>query len=219
MSIESLVGQITRGSVAGDFIYNLAQNHDNKIFVDIGFWNGKGSTQCIMDALIERLDECVVYALETDKEFYDGAVKYWDDRLCMYNSIVKSKLKLIHGRVIEPEAAPSLAEVMKSCHSHDRWPQFYREFFDAVEAGCPNVLSDIPAQIDVLILDGGEFTTHAEYELFKDRSRILVCDDSSKYKCEKIRLQLLDDKDYKVLIDAPDQRNGFCAFEYIGERA
>jgi hypothetical protein len=46
-----------------------------------------------------------------------------------------------------------------------------------------------------------------------------VCDDSSKYKCEKIRLQLLDDKDYKVLIDAPDQRNGFCAFEYIGERA
>jgi hypothetical protein len=213
MSIEGLVGQISRGSIAGDFIYNLAKDRDNKIFVDIGIWNGKGSTQCIMDALTERLDECMVYALETNKEFYAGAVRYWDNRLYNYNSIVQSKLKLIHGRIVEPEDTPSLSEVMESSHSHDRWPQFYREFFDAVEAGCPNVLSTIPAQIDVLILDGGEFTTYAEYKLLKERSRILVCDDSAKYKCEKIRLQLLEDKNYKVLIDMPDQRNGFCAFE------
>ena len=74
------------------------------------------------------------------------------------------------------------------------------------------MLDALPEKIDVLILDGGEFTTYAEYLLLKDRTRVLVCDDSSKYKCEKIREELLADESYETLIDAPTQRNGFCAF-------
>ncbi len=215
MSIKHNPGQIERNTAAGNLIYRWAHDPSNTVFVDIGSWNGKGTTQCIMDALIKRFDDCVCYSLETNREFHLIAKEYWDSRLQGYNSMISSRLQLMHGRIIEPEEVPSLEEVMKSKHSHNQWPRFYKEFFDAVDDGCPNVMNTLPESIDVLILDGGEFTTYAEYQKLKDRSRIIFCDDSSKYKCEKIRAELLEDKNFKVIVDEPTDRNGFCAFERV----
>ena len=215
MSIENQQGQMTIGSIAGNVLYKLAKDPNNQIFVEIGSWNGRGTTQCIMEPLIQRLDDYVVYSLEVNKEFHNIAKRIWETKLRRYNSITQSKLKLIWGRIVNEEEVPELEEVMKSEHSHSRWPLFYREFFDSCEAGCPNVLEQIPEKIDVLVLDGGEFTTYAEYQKLKDRSKIIFCDDSAKYKCEKIRAELLEDEDFRTLVDNQESRHGFCAFERI----
>ena len=215
MSIENQQGQMTIGSTAGLVLYKLAKDPDNQTFVEIGSWNGRGTTQCIMEPLIQRLDDYVVYSLEVNKEFHNIAKRIWETKLRRYNSITQSKLKLIWGRIVNEEEVPELEEVMKSEHSHSRWPLFYREFFDSCEAGCPNVLEQIPEKIDVLVLDGGEFTTYAEYQKLKDRSKIIFCDDSAKYKCEKIRAELLEDEDFRTLVDNQESRHGFCAFERI----
>ena len=205
-------GQINRGSLAGDFIYALAGNLENKVFVDIGTWNGQGSTKCIMDALIDRTDKCVLYSLEAEKKFYDSARQYWEDRLFMYSSVVKDRLKLIHGRIVEADEMPPIEKLRESRHWIDdmlRWYQCDMSNYNS----CPNVLDLIPESIDVLILDGGEFMTQVEFRKLKGRARIVVCDDSSIYKCEAIREELLDDTSYSTLIDRPDLRNGFCVFE------
>jgi len=215
MSIENQQGQMTIGSTAGLVLYKLAKDPDNQTFVEIGSWNGRGTTQCIMEPLIQRLDDYVVYSLEVNKEFHNIAKRVWETKLRRYNSVIQTKLKLIWGRIVNEEDVPELEEVMKSEHSHDRWPLFYREFFDACTAGCPNVLEQIPEKIDVLVLDGGEFTTYAEYQKLKDRSKIIFCDDSAKYKCEKVRAELLEDKNFKTLVDDQENRHGFCAFERI----
>tara|TARA_R110002074_G_scaffold5041_1_gene24811 strand:+ start:365 stop:1015 length:651 start_codon:yes stop_codon:yes gene_type:complete len=215
MSIENQQGQMTIGSTAGLVLYKLAKDPDNQIFVEIGSWNGRGTTQCIMEPLTQRLDDCVVYSLEVNKEFHNIAKRVWETKLRRYNSVMQSKLKLIWGRIVNEEDVPELEEVMKSEHSHDRWPLFYREFFDACDAGCPNVIEQMPEKIDVLVLDGGEFTTYADYQILRDRSKIIFCDDSSKYKCEKVRAELLEDKNFKTLHDEPRVRNGFCVFERI----
>jgi hypothetical protein len=207
-------GQINRGGLAGDFIYASAQNPDNKVFVEIGSWNGQGSTKCIMDALIDRFDDCVLYSLEANKPFYGLAVDYWGQRLRSYSTVIQNRLKLIHGRIIDVDEMIPLEELMKSDRAKELWPRFYENDLKSFET-CENVFDVLPEQIDVLILDGGEFTTELEYRKLKDRSRIIICDDSSEYKCEKIRAELLEDSTFKVIIDEPAQRNGFCAFERI----
>jgi len=215
MSIENENGQMGRGSRAGVVIYRLAKDPANQVFVEIGTWNGRGSTQCIMEPFLQRIDECVLYSLEVNIEFHNIAKKVWKRKLRRYSSVMQSKLKLIWGRVVNEEDVPELEEVMKSEHSHDQWPLVYREFFDACDAGCPNVIEQIPQEIDVLVLDGGEFTTYAEYQILKDRSKIIFCDDSAMYKCEKVRAELLEDENFRVLYDEPETRNGFCVFERI----
>ena len=217
MSIENQQGQMTIGSTAGLVLYKLAKDTDNQVFVEIGTWNGRGSTQCIMEPLLQRIDDCVLYSLEVNREFHNFAKETWNRKLRRYGTSASAKLKLIWGHVIEDEDdnVPTLAEVMKSEHSHDKWPQYYREFFDARDAGCPNVISEIPDKIDVLLLDGGEFTSYADYQTLKDRSKIIFCDDSARYKCEKVRAELLEDENFRTLYDEPDTRHGFCVFERI----
>jgi len=190
------------------------QNTDNQVFVEIGSWNGQGSTKCVMDALIDRFDDCILYSLEANKSFYESAVDYWDKRLRSYNTVTQGRLKLIHGRIIDVDEMLPIEELMKSDQSEELWPRFYENDLKSFET-CENVFHMLPEQIDVLILDGGEFTTELEYRKLKDRSRIIICDDSSKYKGEKIRAELLEDSAFKVIIDEPTQRNGFCAFERI----
>ena len=42
-----MAGQINRGTELGEMIYNLAQDTQYKNYVEIGTWNGEGSTQCL----------------------------------------------------------------------------------------------------------------------------------------------------------------------------
>ena len=107
---------------------------------------------------------------------------------------------------------PPIEKLRESRHWIDDMLRWYREDMSNY-SNCPNVFDLMPESIDVLILDGGEFMTQMEFRKLKDRSRIIVCDDSSIYKCEAIREELLNDTSYSTLVDRPDLRNGFCAFE------
>ena len=210
-------GQINRGSAAGDFIYEIARSSENKIFVEIGTWNGQGSTKCVMDALVKRQDGCALYSLEADKNFYDISQQYWQERLQPFSEDIKGRLRLIYGSIISENELPSLDELYKSRHwvgpegGNGGYSNWYATDVRNYN-NCPHVLDILPRDIDVLILDGGEFSTDAEFSKLKSRSKIIICDDSSIYKCERIRQQLLEDPTYSVLVDTPDDRNGFCAF-------
>lgn len=42
---NKMSGQINRGSQLGELIFNLVKNKDYKKFLEIGTWNGQGSTK------------------------------------------------------------------------------------------------------------------------------------------------------------------------------
>jgi hypothetical protein len=78
---------------------------------------------------------------------------------------------------------------------------------------CENILNQIPDNIDFLLLDGGEFSTYSEWNILKNRSKIIVLDDTLVLKCKKIREELLNDDNYELIIDYPSDRNGFAIFK------
>ena len=65
---------------------------------------------------------------------------------------------------------------------------------------------------EVVFLDGGEFTTYAEYLVLKPSSKIIVCDDCMVDKCARIRQELLVDSAWELMAENTTERNGWCAF-------
>jgi hypothetical protein len=206
-----MTGQINRGSPVGELIYNLSLDENNLIFLETGTWNGEGSTKCFMDGLLQRNDDSILYSLESYGFHYDEAKAYWDPIMSVY---VKKKLSLIRGRIIEPSEVMTIEEV-ENCSKppdHPDWRKWHRGNMKGYNE-CLNVYDQLPDHIDVFLLDGGEFSSYAEYKKMKDSTKILLLDDSNELKNRQARKELLSSENWSVLVDWPHYRNGFAAFK------
>jgi hypothetical protein len=207
-------GQINRNTAAGDFLYNLSLQTDINQIVEIGTWNGLGSTKCIMDAILNKKDKANLITLEADQFMYFNAVNNWNNFSKINKIDIKDKLKLIYGSILNENQLFNLEELKKDSSYINDWENWLIKDIENIKK-CPNVLNEIPNNIDLLVLDGGEFSTFQEFNLLEERSKYIFCDDTSVFKCKKIREILINNFNYKILIDAPDQRNGFAAFVKI----
>ena len=207
-------GQINRGSKVGELIYDLSTNTENKTFVEIGTWNGQGSTKCFMDALLERDDDSVLYSIESHSVFYDQAIAFWNPITTMYR---RKKIHLLLGRVIEPSEIMTLEEIKASEAGpprHAGWEEWHRKdlmWYNKKE--CLNIFNELPPSIDVLLLDGGEFSSYAEYKKLKGKAKIILLDDTNILKNYDVKKELFKSKEWDLLKDYSGERNGFTAFK------
>ena len=71
-----------------------------------------------------------------------------------------------------------------------------------------NVLGWLPQQIDVLLLDGGEFSSYSEYLFLKDRGvKWLILDDVNVRKNRRVLAEAVSSGEFH-LIWKSDERNG-----------
>ena len=80
---------------------------------------------------------------------------------------------------------------------------------------CPNIFNQLPSKIDLLLLDGGEFTTFDEFIKIKDRTTLFFLDDTKTFKNSKTVEYICQNKDFEVLADFPDDRNGFMVAKRV----
>ena len=67
--------------------------------------------------------------------------------------------------------------------------------------------------VDVIILDGGEYTTYGDYStLMTKEPKIIILDDSNVFKCMKIREELLNNPEWKLLKENLNDRHGWSIF-------
>jgi hypothetical protein len=208
-------GQINRGSFFGDKVYEMSLIKEFKNFVEVGTWNGEGSTKCFMDGISARNDGASLYSIEANIEFYKHACNFWQSFL---NTQDKNspKLNLIYGRVIsEISDLISVEEIVSHSRFKDSPWLDWRERNSQEYSACENIVHLLPDEIDVLLLDGGQFSTQAEWERLRDRTKVIMLDDTTTFKTEKIRNEIISDKNkWKVVIDYTNDRNGI----FIGSR-
>lgn len=214
-----MAGQINRGSFLGDYAYNLASNTNLTNYVEVGTWNGEGSTECLMDGLLGRPDNSCLYSLEANIEFYNQAKRYWDSK-GVSPEVLEKKLKLIYGRLTEIEDVLSVEEVRDhAIFGQHPWLEWRSR--NIKEYGqCEMVLDQLPKEVDVLFLDGGQFSTREEFRKLKHRTKVILLDDPATYKTESIRKEIVGDRDsWEILFDKPTDRMsgtfGACKREYI----
>lgn len=187
-----MIGQINLGTPAGECMKSIASRPDVKTIVEIGTWNGAGSTKCIHAGMSA---EDTLYSLECSRPMYESAVRLWKD---------KENVHLIFGRIIEEQEMDitNLSREETVWHTNDV----------AAMRECPNVINDLPKSIDLLVLDGGEFSTLAEYNKLVNRSTYIFLDDTVCRKNRQVRRTLMQSTAFETLEDSPNDRHGWSLF-------
>ena len=194
-------GQITENTERCEIIKNVINTYKPNIILEIGTWKGLGSTKCIINSIG---DEVSFLSLETNKSFYDIAV----ENLKGY----QDKVKLIYGRIVEKDEILNFVQTINL----NRWEeQWLREDLENVDKS-ENVLNKIPEKIDLLLLDGGEFSTYSEWLKLKDRSTIIMLDDTTVTKCKKINDELKSSENYTLIFETLEG-HGFSVFKKIND--
>jgi hypothetical protein len=197
-------GQILRGTHFGDLIYEIVNKKNVTNIVEIGTWYGLGSTKCVIDGIINSEDKKNFITIE----MYDEMCEVAKNNLKEYSNY----FELLKGTILNPEDINwfNFEDLDQSIYQR----AWYDSDLNLLKIS-ENVLDKIFDKIDFLILDGGEFTTYPEWQILKDRTSIVALDDTNVLKCKKIREELLNNPNYKIITDVNSDRNGYSIFEKI----
>lgn len=190
-------GQITPSSEFGRSLTRATLDADVTTVVEIGTWNGLGSTRCIQNGLRRSRARKNFYSVEANAEMYERARQ---------NNKKWSETKFLWGSIV------TLEDLDDSNLSADERVWIAEDRLSIMEA--PFVLDQIPEKIDLLLLDGGEFSSWAEFEVLRDRlTKYLFLDDTLVRKNSAVRRWLLDSPDSRfVLAYESTDRNGWSVF-------
>jgi hypothetical protein len=195
---RSRFGQISPKSELGRWIQLISSFDEVINIVEIGCWNGKGSSRRIIEGSklsIKNLDKQIV-GLEANIDMYKQArrnLRKFHNYSVIWGSIVG--VKQLDDQDLNPlEVEWFKKDVISLQH-------------------CPNVISEMPEKIDMLILDGGEFSTYSEFRMLYSRiSGWVILDDTLVRKNRKVLNQLLKDDSFNVVRNSL-KRNGFAIFQ------
>jgi hypothetical protein len=193
-------GQIHPKSELGRWIKLISSFDEVATIVEIGCWNGNGSSRRIIEGakLSSKYSDKQIIGLEASLEMYNKAkrnLKKFPNYLVLWGSIVKV------DQLDDADLAPQEIEWLKGD-------------IQMIQSS-PNVLSQIPARIDLLILDGGEFATYSEFKALYSRIEgWIILDDTLVRKNRKVLAELLNDK-YFNLVRRSEGRNGFAIFSKV----
>jgi hypothetical protein len=202
VSSKSGIGQINLSSKFGKKLHDLAKDTLNKTFVEIGTWNGLGSTMCIYSGLKLRTDDWLFYSFETNTDKLTFAKNYYKNtKIIFSNDTILQKIPEIKD--IENILNITIQDdQLKWLYTDNENMKKSKYFFSS------NNLDNI----DVLLLDGSEFYTYFEYLELRNKTNILCLDDINSIKCNRIYNELLLDNNWKLLEEDKNDRNGYAIF-------
>jgi hypothetical protein len=204
-AITDNVGQICNTQFSKD-IEEYASNQNYKTFLEIGTWNGLGSTASFVKGFKSRTDDYVFYSLECNIDKSNDAAKLYSDN---------PKIHILN-EVIWNEEPSDFYEIFPQCALNETYKHWNE--IDIINMKKCNVFlkrTKLPEIFDVLLLDGREFTTYYEFKLLKDRCRILMLDDTNTDKCKLIVCELSSQTNKWKIVKQSNDRNGYVIAERL----
>lgn len=195
----NIQGQILENSERCSLIKKTIQNYSPETIVEIGTWKGLGSTLCILNSIPTNSD---FLSIESNLMFYNIAKNNLQD--------YSHKVKLIHGTIVDESEVLSFTEKLNLDQTKKNW---LLEDIANIKI-CSNVLEQIPKKIDILLLDGGEFSTYLEWIKLKERVTIIMLDDIKELKTNQIFDEISRDTSY-MRLELTNEGNGFAIFKKI----
>jgi len=212
---ENAVGQICNDAFYED-IKAVASNRKYKTFLEVGTWNGLGSTKAFVegfkhrqsqggDGIDDGVDDYVFYSLECNKDKWSDAVKLYDN----------SRVHILN-EVIWNEEPADFYKIFPQCLTDERF-KHWNEVDLINMKKCEIFLkrANLPEVFDVVLLDGGEFTTYYEFQLLKNRCNMLMLDDVNVDKCKLIVEEIRANPQQWTILKQNDLRNGYLVAERI----
>lgn len=198
-------GQIANDTFSKE-ITEYASNPKYKTFLEIGTWNGLGSTRAFSNGFKGRNDDYIFYSLECNKEKCEEAVKLYTDN---------NKIHILN-EVIWNEEPSDFYKIFPQCLTNSMY-KHWNEIDLVNMKRCKLFLNRpaLPGVFDILLLDGGEFTTYYEFQILKNRCKVLLLDDINVDKCKLIVEEIKLDKSWKIIKEETATRNGYLIAEKL----
>ena len=190
----------------GKHIVEITKLPDVLNIVEVGTWNGLGTTRCVLQGIHESgKTNYNFYSFECNPEMYNQAVEN-------NKNIDPNRVNLIYGKIADETLLDSWFDLTGLTSEQRGWFEQDKEWMKNV----PNVVDRLPEHIDFLILDGGEFSTYLEWQTLRNRCKYVALDDTTQLKCKKVRDEILTDKNYRIIEDdVRGSRYGFLIAEYL----
>ena len=166
-------GQIKIDTPQGKLIFDFVKNNNIKKVLEIGTWNGLGSTMVLYNALKSSHHEFSITTLETDKIAFKKALK---------NLKGKKEIQLNYGRIIEISDLPDAESIDFKEHNLD--PKNIEWLYQDIRRykKTKNIYADLDSFYDFILFDGGEFSTFAEFKKLYKKTKFFCLDDIFTYK-------------------------------------
>lgn len=204
--MSNTTGQITPDNKVGQTLIRYIQSNALRNIVDIGTWNGLGSTRCFLLALQGNV-ETKFYTLETNKEKHEIAQRN-------LSQLITPNTRFLWGSILKPNDLTHIFSVFPELLLNKGFKLWHRLDMENMKQS-PYILSELPPEIDFILFDGGEFTTYYEFQLLFPRcKKFIALDDTNVSKCKKIRQILRNHPNWKE-IETIQERNGFSLFQHI----
>lgn len=204
-------GQITLDTAFGRALRDLAADARYKIWVEIGTWDGEGSTKCIVEGLNSRSAEDLsgagLFSVEANRDLWMVASRYWQDK--------NPPLRILWGR---------LSERMMSEEKVRAHPLFdrVREHFDLYFEKDRKCFLQAPLirmrRCDVAVLDGGEFAAEGDWDAVRHLAPSIVALNDVNVMKNRDLLAHLKGLGWTVTFET-EERNGAAILESPGKTA
>lgn len=178
----------------GKILFDLAWNA--KIIVEFGTHDGTGSTSCLNLGIHEASQ--ILFSIDIDKRLQQKAAHAF--AAC-------PQVRFIHGTIVKPD------EFQEFAHPDPDSRQYWAPERDA-NTNAPYVLDQIPEKIDLLLLDGGEWTSHVEFTKLGQRCKVIALDDTDPAKSNKNwrAVAILNTLKWQNIGENMTERNGWSIF-------
>ena len=168
-------GLIRRDTESGKLIEKVILENSLVNILDIGTWNGLGSTKTLLEILKDNFESYSLVSIETDKIFYRQALKN-------LKPLLNPSTQLLLGRIIEidelPESFDIDFEAAGLIPDNVEWLIQDIRRYKKVE----NVFDSLPTQFDFILFDGGEFSNYSEFLKLYKTTQYFGLDDTNTYK-------------------------------------
>lgn len=192
---EQNIGQINLNSRQGQYIKFFTENPNVKTILEIGTWNGLGSTKCFIEGLKNK-KEFSFYSLECCTEKCDYAKELYKNiqGVFILDEVILNELPYdiydIFPEILENE---DLKEWLIIDYKNMKDKKIFH-FHDKI--------------FDLVLLDGGAFTTYYEFCILQNRIKILILDDINCLKSKKLYEKIKNSSNWTIL-EENNERNGF----------
>jgi hypothetical protein len=189
----------------------LKENDGPKTWVEIGTWNGRGTTQCLLRGLTQReiKDGVQIVSYEADPFFYKTAKKNLEN-----NQFFDSFFFLYHGRL--PCELPFIneKEILETDKDESSHYHLYFEREKQIYGSAKQIQP--PFSPEAVILDGGEYAGYFDWiSIDKSNLQYVFLDDINVFKNSTVNKELEDSPDWTLFAENKQDRNGWAIFKRI----